>query len=1071
MHRNTSLPKRALRALCVSLLDWRAGVSAVAVVAAMSVPVLAQETAGQVNGYIGNASGAAVAGAEVRIVHTPSGTASNATTNAEGQFISRGLRLGGPYQITVTAPGGSAETVTQDAYIVLGQPYALNYTVGGAVEEITVSGTRTIVQIGSASQFDLETISRAPTVSRDMKDIIRADPKVVIDRFNSDAIQIAGTNNRFNMLTIDGVRQNDDFGLGNNGYPTLRAPFSLEVIDQLSVNTAPFAVTYSGFQGSNINIVTKSGTNQFHGSVYGYYTDDSLMGNKSGIRPITGFTFKEKTYGATLGGPIIQDKLFFFAGYEHFETSNPVTFGPAGSGYTNEIAQITLADYSRVKEIAQRIYGYDIMDLTSTLPEKDEKWFGKLTWNINDDHRAVVSYNRDKGNVVSSPNPSTLTPPARINALGAGSNWYSTISSIDSVSAQLFSDWTDELSTEVKYGYKSVSSAPTPLGERPFAEMQIITPGGGHFVIGPDRFRHLNVLTNKMHTFKAKADYLLGDHTITGGYEREMLSVFNGFLQDSYGTYLFLSIADFEARRAQQLVYQNAVTNNQADGAASFDTATDSLYIQDSWKLNPDLTLLAGLRYERYSSSDRPRENAFFRARNGFSNAETFDGKDLLLPRLAFNYKFDADTVIRGGVGLFGGGSPNVWLSNSYTVDGVGVSRTTVTRGTSSAALTAAALDNVQGTSIPTLVQQQLAAGNGSVNAVDPDINIPSVWKFNIGADRSFDFGPLGSDYFVSVEAIYGQVKDAMNWVDLRLVQVGTTPDGRPRYARRTDVPANTDADLLLKGVNKGYTMTLSAMISKQWPTDLGDFDVQMGYAYNVAKDVNPGASSTASSNWDRNAVSDFNNPAIGTSPYETRHNFTLATKWSKDLIAPDHDTSVSFFFQGRSGHPFSYTFAGTSAVFGDPGQGSRQRQLFYVPKDQNDVILTGGLTWEQLNSYIMARGLDEYRGQIAPRNAFTGPSIGVLDMRFAQEVPTFFLDGHKVEFTMDIRNLTNLLNNNWGRHAQYDFPFVVPVVEATGIDATTGKYIYSGPLRTPVKAIQARQSVWAIQFGVRYQF
>jgi hypothetical protein len=1071
MHRNSSLPQRFAHALALSLLDWRAGASAAAIAASISVPAMAQETAGQMNGRISNASGAAVAGAEVRIVHTPSGTTSTATTNTEGQFFSRGLRLGGPYAITVTAPGGAAEPVTQNAYITLGQPYALDYTVGGRVEEITVSGSRAAVQIGSASQFDLETISRAPTISRDMKDIIRADPKVIIDRFNSDAIQIAGTNNRFNMLTIDGVRQNDDFGLGNNGYPTLRAPFSLEVIDQLSVNTAPFAVTYSGFQGSNINIVTKSGTNDFHGSAYFYYTDDSLMGDNSGIRPITGFTFKDKTYGATLGGPIIADKLFFFAGYEKFSTSNPVTFGPAGSGFTNEIAQITIADYNQVKDIAKRVYGYDILDLTSNLPEKDEKWFGKVTWNINDDHRAVVSYNRDKGNVVTSPNPSTLTPPARINALGAGSNWYSTINSIDSVSAQLFSDWTDALSTEVKYGFKYVSGAPTPLGQRPFAEMQIITPGGGHFVIGPDRFRHFNILTNKMHTFKAKADYLWGDHTFTAGYEREMLSVFNGFLQDSFGTYLFTSIADFEARRASQLVYQNATTNNQADGSAAFKNATDSFYVQDSWKINPDFTVLGGLRYERYSSGSRPRENSFFKTRNGFSNAETFDGKDLFLPRLAFNWKFDQDTVVRGGVGLFGGGSPNVWLSNSYTVDGVGVSRVTVTRATTNAALVTAALDNVQGNSVPTLVQQQLAAGNGSVNAVDPNFKIPSVWKFNLGVDRSFDLGPLGSDYFVSVEAIYGKTQQGVNWKDLRLIPSGTTPDGRPRYIRRTDVPANTDADLLLTNADDGYTLTLSAMISKQWETTYGDFDVQMGYAYNEAKDVNPGASSTASSNWDRNAVSDFNNPAAGTSPYETRHNFTLATKWAKDIFFDDNDTSVSLFFQGRSGHPFSYTFAGASAVFGDPGQASRQRQLFYVPKDQNDVVLTGGLTWSQLDNYIVARGLDKYRGQIAPRNAFTGPSIGVLDMRLAQEVPVPVFENHKVEFTMDFRNLTNLINSNWGRLAQYDFPFVVPVVEATGIDAATGKYIYNGPLRTPVKAVQARQSVWAIQFGIRYQF
>lgn len=1070
MHRNSSLPKRFARALYLSVLDWRAGVSALAIATAMSVPAMAQETAGQMNGYITTAAGAAVAGADVRLTHTPTGTTSTTTTNAEGRFIARGLRLGGPYEIIVTAPGGSPETVTQDAFVQLGQPFALDYALGSSattMEEITVASTRVQQQIGSTTQYDLETISRAPTISRDMKDIIRQDPKVYVDRFNSDAIQIAGTNNRFNLLTIDGVRQNDDFGLNNNGYPTLRSPLSLDVIDQLSVNTAPFAVTYSGFQGGNVNVVTKSGTNQFHGSAYFYYTNDSLLGDKSGIRPVTGFDFQDKTYGATLGGPIIEDELFFFVGYEHFSTGNPVTRGPAGGGFTNEVAQVTQADYDRIASIASSVYNYDILELDSSLPEDDEKWFGKVTWNVNDDHRAVVSYNRDKGKIVVQNNTATLTSSPGV--LGSGSNWYSNIGIVDSISAQLFSDWTDEFKTEVKYGYKYQRAYPTPLGERPFSEMQVRTAAGGILAIGPDRFRHFNALENKMHTIKVKGDYLLGDYTITGGYEREMLDVFNAFLQDSYGTYLFNSIDDFQNRIAQQLVYQNAVTNQQADGAANFDSNTDIFYVQDSWDITPELTVLAGVRYDRYSSSTTPRANANFQARYGFANTFTFDGKDLWQPRLAFNWKATPDTAVRGGVGLFGGGSPNVWLSNSYTNDGVGVSLTTVTRGTSNAALVAAALDRVDGRTIPTLVQQQLAAGDGSVNAVDPNFNIPSIWKFNLGVDHSFDAGFIGDDYTVTAEVVFGQVKDAVNWVENRVVQAGTLPDGRPRYVRRAGVPTSGN-DLILTNTNKGYTWTVSAMVAKTWETNVGDVDVQMGYAWNKAKDVNPGTSSLAQSNWDNLATADINNPGLSTSNYELEHNFTLAVEWSKPIIMDQYETSVSLFFNGRSGHPYSYTFAGNSAVFGDPRQGARQRQLFYVPRDQNDVVLTGGLTWEQLNSYIEARGLDKYRGQIAPRNAFTGPSVGVLDMRFSQEIPSFF-EEHKGVFTIDIKNLTNLINSNWGRLAQYNFPYAVPVVEAAGVDAATGKYIYNGPLRTPVKTLQARESVWAIQFGIRYEF
>jgi outer membrane receptor for ferrienterochelin and colicin len=1071
----TALPLCFAKSLMrrASTVHWKATVSALALATAAHVmPAMAQETAGQINGYISNAAGAALGGAQVRIVHTPSGTTTTVTTNADGRFIARGLRLGGPYEVTVTAPGGSTEKIEENVFVVLGEPYQLSYGVGTKIEEVLVSATRQReLQTGSVMQFDREQIASIPTISRDLKDVIRIDPKVYVDRFNSDAIQIAGTNNRFNLLTIDGVRQNDDFGLNNNGYPTLRSPLSLDVIEQLSVNTAPFAVTYSGFQGGNVNVVTKSGTNEFHGSGYFYYTDDSLIGSSSGNRRVGPFVFTDKTFGATLGGPIVKDKLFFFAGYERFTTANPVTRGPLGAGFTNSVNEISQADYNQIKQIAQSVYGYDILDLPTSLPEKDEKIFAKLTWNVSDDHRAIVSYNRTKGNAVISPGPVSLV--SAVSTLGAGSNWYDNIQKVDSVSVQVFSDWSDALKTEVKYGYKKQSAAPTPLGNRPFAEMQVRTAAGGVLAFGPDRFGHFNSLSNSLHNIKIKADYLWGDHTLTAGYEREMLDVFNAFIQDSFGTYYFASIADFQARRATQLTYQNAVTNVQSDGAAQFKSDTDAFYIQDSWQALDSLTVLAGLRYERYSSSSVPRANALFLGRHGFANTETFDGRDLWLPRLAANWKVDPDTVVRGGVGLFGGGSPNVWLSNSFTNDGIGVALTSVTRTTANPALVTAALDNVNGNSVPALVQQQLRSGDGSVNAIDPNFAIPSVWKFNIGVDRTFDLGVFGDDYLFTGEVIYSRVKDAVLWRELRVIPSGrTTPDGRPIYVRRPGVPAAGN-DLLLTNTDEGYQWTISAMVAKQFATKVGDFNVQMGYAFNRAKDVNPGTSSLAQSNWDNLATADINNPALATSNYELRHNFTMAAEWSKNLIFEDYKTSISLFGNGRSGRPYSYTFAGNSAVFGDPRQGARQRQLFYVPRDQNDVVLTGGLTWDALNNYIIAQGLDKYRGQIAPRNAFRSPPVGIVDLRITQEIPSPF-EGHKGVFTFDIRNLTNLINNNWGRNIQVDFsapgPFVVPVVEATGI-SPDGKYIYSGPIRTPTRTLQARQSVWAIQFGVRYEF
>lgn len=1046
-------------------------------VALMGAPAMAQETAGQINGVIAGKEGAPLANAQVRIVHTPTGSVQTTTTNAEGRFISRGLRLGGPYEVTVTPPSGEAEQVQQPVFLVLGEPYALSYALGTpAMEEITVSGTRVRDAVsGPVTDFDRDRIVAAPTITRDLKDVLRADPKVYIDRTNVDAIQIAGTNNRFNLLTIDGVRNNDDFGLNNGGYPGLRAPLSLDVIDQLSVNVAPFGVTYSGFQGGNVNIVTKSGTNDFTGSAYYYYSDDSLLGNNSGARPVVGFDFKDKTYGATLGGPIVEDKLFFFVGYEKFSTANPVTRGPAGGPFSNPVTQVTQAEFDQIKSIAQNVYGYDTLGLPNSLPETDEKIFAKINWIVNDDHRLIVSYNRGKGNVVVNPGPVTLLTSPSNSQLGYGSNWYDNTQVVDSVSGQLFSDWSDAFKTEIKIGYKNQTANPTPLGKVPFAEMQVRTAAGGYVVFGPDRFRHFNALANEQINVKLKGDYLLGNHTITGGYERDMLDVFNAFLQDSYGVYAFNSITDFQNRTAERLVYQNAPSGNINDAAGEFKYDVDSLYVQDSWEVNSDLTLVGGLRYERYSSNSVPILNTRFQQRYGFVNTETFDGRDLILPRLSFNYKFADDTTFRGGIGLFGGGSPNVWISNSYSNTGVAASATTISRPAAGTALTAvqnAALNNVTGI-VPAAVQASLIVGDGNVNALDPNFKMPSTWKATLGFDQTFDAGMFGDGYVLKGDLIYSRVNNAVLWVERRRTATGVrAPDGRPIYAptvAAAGVPAipTSGNDLVLTNTDQGRGWVASLQLGKEWETTVGRFNVELGYTWQDITEVNPGTSSTAQSNWDNLATDDINNPKESTSNYEIKHNGVAAVQWTEEFWG-DYETSISFFGQARTGRPYSYTFAGNSAVFGDPRQGSRQRQLFYVPKDANDVNLAGGLTYAQLDAYIVANGLDKYRGQIVPRNAFRSPAVATVDARFSQEIPGLF-EGSKGVFTMDIRNLTNMINSSWGRDIQIGFPFVVPVVEATSIAG--GKYTYSGPVRTKNRTLTSRASVWAIQFGARYEF
>ena len=1029
--------------------------------------VFGQETTATIAGRVTGRDGQPLADATVIVTHVPNGSSRTVSTNTEGRFSAPGLRVGGPFRVVANKDGFDSATI-DNFFAEFGSSNNLELAMEQTtLQEVTVASTREReLQLGVVSNFSAQDISDLPSVSRDLKDIVRLDPKAIVDPFNADALSIAGTNNRFNSLTVDGIRQGDDFGLNGNGYPTQRSPISLEAVEALSVRTAPFDVEDSGFQGGTITVVTKSGTNDFKGSAYYYSFQDSLVGNKSKNDKYN-FSVDEKTYGATFGGPIIEDKMFFFLGYEKLEAQNIATLGPTGGGFPVSIPNVSIADYNQILSIANSVYGFDAGQLRSDLPEEDRKILAKFDWQISDQHRLSLAYQNSEGNEIVQSNNVTA-----LSRASASSNWYNRAFPLEQISLQVFSSWTDNFSTEFKYGQKRSKGQQIPLQGADFAEMQVATSQGGTVYLGPDEFRHGNALANDLDQLKLKGQYVRGLHTIKGGIEAERLDVFNLFVPRSLGQYVFSSIANFQNRTATTLNYQNAVTNDAADGAATFSLDKISVYLQDQWQLAPTITLTGGLRYEKYSSDDRPNFNQNFVNRYGFSNTETFDGIDLVLPRFGFNWQIDDLTTLSGGVGLFGGGSPNVWLSNSFSNDGVTISAVTV-NAMSPAALQAAALQNVDGFDIPLPVQQLLAAGDGPVNAVDPNFEIPSSWKYNLSLVRKFDLGALGDDWRVQTDLIYTKVKDAVLWRDIRRAPTGTTPDGRPIYSVLPgDTRGASTQDLLLTTTSEGGGFVGTLDISKTWRTDAGRFDVSIGYGYQNVDDVNSGTSSTASSNWDNLATADINDPSLARTNYEIKHRFPLTLSWKKAFFA-DAETAVGLFVERRSGQPYSYTFGNGSALFGDPRQASRQRQLFYVPRDQNDVVLAGGLTWQALDAYVVANGLDKYRGEIAPRNAFFSRWTTIADMRISQEIPAFWRDAKGI-VSVDIENIANLINSDWGRIEQVGFPYVAPVVNASGVVA--GKYQYSpisgqtGPRDVSTSTL-AVNSVWRIQLGVKFVF
>jgi len=1044
----------------------------------------AQQTTSAIAGQVLTAEGTPAAGTQVTITHVPSGTTSTTTVEANGRFSAISLRVGGPYTLRFQPQGGQPEAVT-DVYLQLGQTFAVNLTlkptaaasaaVGGNAEEIIVGAQREELKVGAQRGFNRDQIEDTPTVSRDLKDVIRQDPRVVIDPTNSSAIQIAGTSPRFNSLTIDGVVANDDFGLNNNGYPTHHSPIPLDAIDQLAVAIAPFDVDYDGFQGGDINIVTKSGTNDFHGTGYYFYSNDKLSGQKSGSYNNAIPHFQTKFRGGSVGGPIVEDKLFFFAAYEDYTTSQPATYGTTdGAGGSNKVPGITTAAINQIEQIAQSKYGYNPGTVISATPEHDRTAVGKLDWNITDKHRASFTYEHSETNQIldggsssnsgvaylSSANSLTGTP-----RLALSSSYYTFGQEMNNYVLQEFSDWTTAFSTQLELGRKTVDSNRTPLNGYGIGSINVVVPGGSEIEFGPDISSQSNVLTTKTDTYKGKFKYTLEDHEFSGGYERLDNDYYDLFIQRSLGQWYFASPAAFQSGTASRFAYANAYTGNPQDNAALWSYAENSLYLQDRITVGDDLTVQFGLRGEFYDSGRTPLYNAGFAARYGFGNNANLDGRHLILPRLGFNWQATEDTQVHGGFGQFSTLGPAVWISNDYNNDGFTQRSLTVTSGS---------LLQTNSLYVPATAQSLLTPNTGFVNALNPNFNIPSSYRWDLAVDHDF-----GEGWKLAADILYTKVADAIYYQDLRLTQTGTAPDGRPIYGVRTGDTRGITAgqDLLLTNTHLGETKNASLILTKTFrDEDFGTFRINGGYSYTDAEDANPGTSSVASSTYGNFATSDANHPGLATSNYESTHVFTTSVTWSKSFFS-DALTSITLLGTLRSGLPYSYTFGcgSNNGPFGDSGciQGNN-RQLFYVPTGANDPRINWAastITPAQMNAYIDQYGLNKYRGQIAPRNGFNAPWFNTLDMHVLQELPTLF-EGHKLQLTLDTVNLSNLIFPGWGRLEQIAFPGTVPVVSPT---ISNGQYIYkpvSGTsLAAPNQVFQARPSIWQIQVGLHYSF
>lgn len=1041
---------------------------AMAVAVALSSSYAMANTTSAIRGVVKTAEGQPAAGTKVTIVHLPTGSKSVITANSSGVFNAVGLRVGGPYKIEVDSDTYNDKTLN-DIFLTLGETSNLNVVLesGSSVERIAVTASRlsslNLDAKGPTSTFSAADIEASPTISRDIKNVVEQDPRIMIDAGNSNAIQCAGGSNRSNSLTVDGLEMNDNFGLNNNGYPTERLPFPFDAIDQVAVELAPFDVTYGNFTGCAINAVTKSGTNDISGNVFIDYRTDSLQGDKIAGRTVNVAPYDEKRYGFTLGMPIVEDELFFFVAYEKHNPNTLFNFGPTGAGFPAEIVGLDVATVNRIADVAKTRYGYNVNPLATQSPNIEEKMLAKLDWAINDQHRLFFTFQDTQGD-------STSTVNSASNQFAFNDHFFTRANFLTSYATQLFSDWSDSFSTTFRASWQDVENGQTPRSSQlNFGQFRINGINGNSVFFGPDQFRQANELSYDTLNLSFEGNYFFDDHEITAGVEYKKTNIFNMFVPSSNGVYVFDNLAAFEAGRASSIAYSNAPSLNAVDAAAKFALPSFALYVQDKFSLTDDLTMTYGLRYDSWKADSAPTANANFQTRYGFTNAQKMS-VDLLQPRVSLNYIVDDTMVVYGGFGLFSGGTPNVWVSNIFSNNGVAVlssSTASLPAALREQALNAANTPNF-GFAVPSILTNPtyFRGGDGNVAAIDPNIKISSNWKFNLGTQKE-----LTDDLVVGGDVIYSMEKNPLVTEDLRLRSNGVAPDGRPRYSNCVVNVANPTGpcvarnnwDLLLTNSDESAKSLVFSTFAEWKP--LEGLTTKFGYSFQDVEETHPMTSSTASSNYDTYVTSDPNNAKPATSNYETPHRFTISIGYTMNLI-DGYATRFNLFGQRVQGRAFSYVFSGDPG-FGDALGASRNRNLLYIPA-VNDARVVYGPAFNKsaFDAFIEQNGLT--RGQISGRNDQNSAWWTRVDLKITQDIPTF-ADGHEGSVYFSIENLGNLLNDDWGSRKQIGFPYNSPIVTASINEQ--GQYVYTNFIPPRAQTVFDNSSLWQMVAGIQYRF
>jgi hypothetical protein len=1048
-------------------------------------------TTGAINGLVLDAAGKPVGGATVNIVHEPSGTRASAVTQPDGQYSVTGLRIGGPYSVTVAGDGVAPQT-RSSVFTELG--VSTNVSFSGEdvvqletfrVEEAndTIFGTE---KMGVSSSFGDQDIDNLSTVRNSVQDLARLDSRFYLGSLDQGGqLSAQGQNFRFNTFLIDGVAAGDPFGLNSNGFSSLFSPVPLEALEAVSIELNPYDVRYAGFTGAVINAIIKSGTNRYSGSVYYQFTNDELRSDN----PLSGAKepFDEKNYGITFNGPLIKDRLFFSLSYDKFKRETVVpssNFIPDAAG---------LAAIEQIIEKA-RSYGYDPGSLSgpSSNISEQETIIGKLDWNISAQHRLTATYRSNEGVNTSFANYTAST--ATYTSLS--NHWFDQPRDTKSYTAQLYSQWTPDFRTEATVSYTEYDGTPANRGDA-FPMVRIYGISGtrldtgaavpsGSIYLGTENSRQLNLITTEEKQARFSGEYSFGNHTLTVGTEGTFTEYNNAFVQNTMGNYEFSNAAAWIAGGppVRYQVQRPYAGNTIEDAIARFSYDAYAGFIQDTWRPSANLTILAGLRFDYPYIGEKPPVAAGFSAA-GFTsesgraitrNDTTNSGNSTLAPRIGFAYTLPTErrTQVRGGVGLFQGKNPAVWISNAYSNAG------SVYNYVASSAELATTVFNPD----PNTQTSGSANPAPNINITDPDFKQPSLWKSNLAVDHDLPFGSI----IASAEVYYNQVADGVQTEFLNYRRAtdgngsGLAPDGRQRFGTATSIVSSTSyatagrrrvsnfADVFYltntsKGEAYGLTLSLTRPVINKWGWSAS-------WTRGNATEVSPATSSTAFSNYQNRAVFNPNEDVASISNTNIRDNIvlTLSREFEFFKKAP---TTVTFAYIARSGRPYSWVFYGDAN-----GDGFGFNDLLYVPTGPDDSRVEWASTAERdaFFAFVESSTLKDYKGGNPGRNSEKSPWLQTVDMKVTQEIPLF--RSVRAQLFANVINLANLFDQDWGIQEEVPFSFRRAVAGATFRPASNNgagawAYTFNGTTLNgvPVTADDTPISRWQVQLGMKILF